>query len=108
MRQDFGVLTYLLHLVPAITRVFDPELAAFVTKSKVGLGRTWIMSGCRGVSLLVFRWRGTASEAIELNSCGGTVSLVRWLTHWVAPARHSISLPGRSRQRLRSDWPPLK
>lgn len=35
MRDDFAVLTYLLHLVPAITYVFDRELDDFISKSKV-------------------------------------------------------------------------
>lgn len=35
MRPDFGVLTYLMHLVPVITHHFDPELSAFVSKCKV-------------------------------------------------------------------------
>ncbi|CAM9833663.1 unnamed protein product [Pylaiella littoralis] len=35
MRTDFGVLTYLMHLLPAITLHFDPELSAFVSKCKV-------------------------------------------------------------------------
>lgn len=35
MRSDFGVLTYLMHLVPVITHHFDPELSAFVSKCKV-------------------------------------------------------------------------
>lgn len=36
MRADFGVLTYLMHLLPVITLQFDPELSAFVSKGKVG------------------------------------------------------------------------
>eukprot|EP00752_Nemacystus_decipiens_P009013 g8046.t1 len=35
MRSDFGVLTYLMHMVPVITHHFDPELSAFVSKCKV-------------------------------------------------------------------------
>lgn len=35
MRSDFGVLTYLMHLVPVITHHFDPELSTFVSKCKV-------------------------------------------------------------------------
>lgn len=35
MRSDFGVLTYLMHLVPVITQHFDPELSAFVSRCKV-------------------------------------------------------------------------
>lgn len=36
MRADFSVLTYLMHLLPVIMHEFDPELAAFVSKCKVG------------------------------------------------------------------------
>jgi len=37
MRADFGVLTYLMHLLPVITLQFDPDLSAFVSKAKVGI-----------------------------------------------------------------------
>ncbi|CAN0551511.1 unnamed protein product, partial [Ectocarpus sp. 12 AP-2014] len=35
MREDFGVLTYLMHLLPVITLRFDKELSTFVSSSKV-------------------------------------------------------------------------
>ncbi|CAM9188904.1 unnamed protein product [Ectocarpus fasciculatus] len=35
MREDFGVLTYLMHLLPVITMRFDKELSTFVSSSKV-------------------------------------------------------------------------
>lgn len=67
MRNDFAVLTYLLHLVPVITAVFDSELSSFIAKSKV-IESYWPTDSKAGVILAKVC---TACAHIEGRRAGG-------------------------------------